>query len=283
MRCRSARRGMDQVVDDRVERESGRPAGRAPQLGRVADEHRNLGRAHQRGVGAQYRIDADASKHALRQRRRRPRRPRSRRCRPRPPCRARSDRRTPARRPRTCRKSRTGVVLPSGSVRPPPERSASARHTSAGKDEAIGLPGPLWLKLRVADDANARRPVRLERDVLLRCLRRRVHRVRSLLRRLGERHLALGVPPVLLAAADDQHDRIERACGPPCLDGGQQPRRADHVDLERRSRDRPAPPARTRRRPDAESRQAARRPGPAPGRRRCAHRRRASALPAMCR
>src|ERR687895_2974591 len=68
MRCRSARRGTDEIFDDRVEGELGRPSGRAPQLGRVTNQHRHVGGAYQRGILAQYRIDPDESKHALRER-----------------------------------------------------------------------------------------------------------------------------------------------------------------------------------------------------------------------
>src|SRR5688500_20160672 len=65
MRCRSARRGTDQIFDDGVESELRRPSSRASQLGRVADEDWHLGRADQRSVGVQYRIDTDQSKHTL--------------------------------------------------------------------------------------------------------------------------------------------------------------------------------------------------------------------------
>src|SRR5918996_4318744 len=63
MRWRSARRGTNQLFDDRVEVEAGRPSGRAAQLGRVAYEHRHIGGAHKRRIRLQYRIGADESKH----------------------------------------------------------------------------------------------------------------------------------------------------------------------------------------------------------------------------
>src|SRR5687768_502853 len=68
MRCRSARRGTDQIVDDGVEGQAGRPSGRASQLGGVTNEDWHLDGTHQRSVGVQYRIDAYQSKHALRER-----------------------------------------------------------------------------------------------------------------------------------------------------------------------------------------------------------------------
>src|SRR5688572_31127750 len=51
------RRGTDQIFDDRVESELRRPSSRASQLGRIADEDWHLGRANQRSVGVQYRIE----------------------------------------------------------------------------------------------------------------------------------------------------------------------------------------------------------------------------------
>src|SRR5918992_2307662 len=64
MRWRSARRGTNQLFDDRVEVEAGRPSGRAAQPGRVAYEHRHIGGTHKRRIRLQYRIGTNQSKHA---------------------------------------------------------------------------------------------------------------------------------------------------------------------------------------------------------------------------